>query len=94
MRTLSRAVGLPIGVLLLAFAGAASAGDDHLPQVSGEAASAITAASASLSGNVNPNGEPTTYFFEYGPTGAYGAKSPQASAGKSKSPQPVSAATT
>ena len=82
----------PIGVMLLAFGGAASAHDDGLPQVSGEAASQVSqTASASLAGSVNPNGEPTTYFFEYGPTTAYGTHTSQGSAGKSKSPQPVAA---
>ena len=68
MRGLFRVIVFPIGVMLLAFGGAASAHDDDLPKVAGETASQVTTASASLAGSVNPNGEPTTYFFEYGPT--------------------------
>src|SRR5215216_1791013 len=33
---------------------------------------ALTEQSAALSGGVNPNGSPTSYRFEYGPTAAYG----------------------
>jgi len=35
-----------------------------------------TASSAVLAGEVNPNGLPTTYYFEYGPTSAYGLRAP------------------
>lgn len=37
--------------------------------------------SALLQGSVNPVGTQTTYFFQYGPTIAYGAQTPSASAG-------------
>lgn len=40
--------------------------DVVLPQVTTTAASFVTTASASLNGDVNPNGIPTTFFFEYG----------------------------
>ncbi|MGN6662672.1 MAG: hypothetical protein ACTHK6_00480, partial [Solirubrobacterales bacterium] len=46
------------------------------PAVSTEAASAIKARSAILNGKVNPEGFDTTYYFEYGPTTAYGTKVP------------------
>ena len=36
-------------------------------------AKSVTVSSAVLSGTVNPNNEPTTYVFQYGPTKAYGA---------------------
>jgi hypothetical protein len=35
-----------------------------------------TASTATLEGEVNPNGLPTTFQFEYGPTTAYGSKAP------------------
>ena len=40
--------------------------DVVLPQVTTTAASFVTTASASLNGDVNPNGISTTYYFEYG----------------------------
>jgi trimeric autotransporter adhesin len=42
---------------------------------------AIAATTATLSGTVNPNGTATTWQFEYGPTTAYGTKTPVANAG-------------
>jgi hypothetical protein len=41
----------------------------------------ITATSATLHGTVNPEGEATTYHFEYGTTVAYGSQTDTASAG-------------
>jgi streptogramin lyase len=41
-----------------------------------QAASNVTSAKAILNGTVNPNGEATTYQFEYGTTTAYGSKAP------------------
>jgi hypothetical protein len=43
------------------------------PAITTPAASGITSTSATLHGTVNPNGDTTTAFFEYGPTTAYGA---------------------
>jgi hypothetical protein len=44
-------------------------------------ASAITFSSAVLHGSVNPRATATNYFFQYGPTRAYGAQTPLAPAG-------------
>jgi hypothetical protein len=80
-----------ISLATLALAGAAWAGGgEKRPQLSGEAATEIALSSVLLSGTVNPKGEPTTYFFEYGQSSAYGAQTPQTSAGKSKTGQQVS----
>jgi subtilisin family serine protease len=49
------------------------------PTVKTEAASSITSVSAKLNGNVDPNGRPSTYQFEYGTTTAYGSKAPASS---------------
>ncbi len=46
------------------------------PVVSKEAATGVMARSASLNGSVDPEGLPTTYWFEYGPTTAYGSSVP------------------
>jgi hypothetical protein len=42
----------------------------------------VRGTSAVLQGSVNPNGLDTTYFFQYGPTVAYGHQTPTASVGK------------
>ncbi len=41
-----------------------------------EAATGITSASATLEASINANGLDTTYYFEYGPTSAYGTQAP------------------
>jgi hypothetical protein len=46
------------------------------PSASTGAATAVTSTSATLTGQVNPNNEPTTFYFEYGPTNAYGSRTP------------------
>jgi hypothetical protein len=47
-----------------------------LPSANTGAARSVTASSATLNGTLNPNNEPTTYFFQYGPTTAYGSQTP------------------
>ena len=64
------------------------------PTVVTGSASAIISSSATVTGSVNPNGQTTTYHFEYGTTTAYGAQAPappDPSAGSGSSAQPVSA---
>ncbi len=51
------------------------------PTVTTKAASSITSTSAKLNGSVNPNGQATEWYFDYGPTTAYGSKTPVASVG-------------
>ena len=46
------------------------------PTVSTGAASSISSSSARLNGSVNPNGQTTTWFFEYGTSTGYGTKTP------------------
>lgn len=46
------------------------------PTVTTEAASAAGESSAILHGTVNPQGQKTTYFFEYGSTASYGSTAP------------------
>ena len=48
------------------------------PAVTTGAATSVSASSAKVEGEVNPERSPTTYYFEYGPTTAYGSKSPPA----------------
>jgi hypothetical protein len=51
------------------------------PRVEGESVSEVGSASATFHGEVLPQGEPTSYFFEYGTTSAYGEHTPTQSAG-------------
>jgi hypothetical protein len=51
------------------------------PGVSTGGASKVTITTATLAGNVNPQGAPTTYFFQYGTTTAYGSRTPDGGAG-------------
>jgi hypothetical protein len=91
----SRALGFLIGVLLLACAGTAAADDDDKrPGVSGTTSSDFTSSSVTLKAAVHPQGRATTYYFEYGPTEAYGLQTPQASAGSGNSALPVSSPVT
>jgi len=61
------------------------------PAVKTGDASSVTATSANLAGIVNPQGQPTTYYFQYGPTTAYGAQTASGSAGAGTTAGNVSA---
>ena len=61
------------------------------PSVTTGVASNQTTSGASVAGTVNPNGTPTNYTFEYGPTTSFGSISPVLSAGSTTSATPVSA---
>jgi phosphodiesterase/alkaline phosphatase D-like protein len=52
-------------------------------------ASSVSATSAVVSGSVNPNGRPTTWWVEFGTTNRYGTRTGQLSAGSSTSAQNV-----
>jgi hypothetical protein len=52
----------------------------------------VTTTSATLTGALNPEGQPTTYSFEYGRTTSYGSHTAQTSAGGGSSGVNVSAA--
>jgi hypothetical protein len=56
------------------------------PAVTTEAASSITGSEATLNGQVNPEGQATTYWFEYGRTEALGSRTSEGSAGEGESP--------
>jgi hypothetical protein len=62
------------------------------PVLSVAPAAAVTRHTAILTGTVNPEGDASSCFFEYGTTGAYGAQAPCSShPGSGASPVPVSA---
>jgi hypothetical protein len=63
-----------------------------LPSASTGGARNQTQTSVLLNGTINPNSEPTTYHFEYGPTRAYGSRTAeQGPTGATKGNMPVSA---
>jgi hypothetical protein len=78
---LASLVGLTAGSALAAGAPTATTGD----------ASAITSTQASLAGTVNPQGELTSYAFQYGTTTAYGQQTALTSAGSGTADIPVGA---
>jgi hypothetical protein len=51
----------------------------------------VTSAGATLNGRINPQGVPTTWWFENGPTTAYGSETPRRDAGSGNAEVPVSA---
>ena len=78
-------------------AGGTATGEDRTfrtvgaPLVATREATAITETRATLHGSINPSGDESTYWFEYGPTTAYGSKTPVTSAGAEFTEQAVSA---
>ena len=78
-------------------AGGTTRGEDRTfttvgpPQVATRDASSVSETGATLTGTVNPAGDETTYWFEYGPTAAYGRTTPVTSAGAAFTEQAVSA---
>jgi hypothetical protein len=65
-----------------------------LPSATTGGVSLITGSSGTLAGSVNPHGVGASYYFQYGPTVAYGAQTPTTSAGAGtttvKLSQPIS----
>lgn len=62
------------------------------PAVVTGAATDVTATSATLNGTVDPNGQTTTWYFEYGTGTSYGSKTAAKSAGSGTSQVSVAAA--
>jgi hypothetical protein len=65
----------------VAFAGAADAAAAAAPTASTGHARQVSFGSAVLTGSVNPRGADTSYYFQYGPTKAYGGQTAIADAG-------------
>jgi hypothetical protein len=82
MRRLRRRGAVAAATALAAFALSTGTAAAQVPGVSTGGAARISAQGATLTGQVNPHGLPTTYFFEYGPTTAYGARTTPAGAGR------------
>lgn len=64
------------------------------PVVTTGTATAVTTGGATVSGSVNPSGLATKYYFEFGPTSAYGYQTTAVSTGSGTSPLSVSTALT
>jgi hypothetical protein len=69
------------GALAALGAVAAAPAPAAVPAVSALAPANVTSLTATLRGRVNPRGLPTTVFFQYGTTIAYGAQTPPSGAG-------------
>jgi hypothetical protein len=86
------AILLALGAMLLALAtGAAppAAAAVSKPGVSTGKARNVSYGSAVLTGTVTPNGSNTSYYFQYGPTKAYGSQSAIGDAGSGTHPVSV-----
>ena len=60
------------------------------PNVVTGAADSVTSSSAKLSGTINPNGESTTSYFEYGTTASYGSSTTGLNLNAGDTAEPVS----
>jgi hypothetical protein len=70
---------LILGLLTLALPAAALSASP--PAVTTDAAHTVSYGSATLTGRIDPRGSNTSYYFQYGPTTAYGAQTALADAG-------------
>src|SRR4051812_28188697 len=75
----------------MAMAATASAAMAAPPGVSVGKTTDITPTAAHLHGSVDPNGHPTSYFFQYGATKNYGTRTTTADAGAGNRAAPVEA---
>jgi hypothetical protein len=75
-RTAPAALALIAALAITATAQAASK-----PSVNTGGAKVVTYSSATLGGSINPQGSATSYYFQYGPTRAYGGQSAIGSTG-------------
>ncbi|HUY72848.1 MAG TPA: hypothetical protein VMV08_11450 [Gaiellaceae bacterium] len=60
------------------------------PSATTKAATSVTSAGAKLNGSVNPNGQATTWHFDYGTSTGYGSSTPVTNAGSGTSSASVS----
>lgn len=72
---------LSVAFLLCLAAAAVPASAAAAPNAVTGVVQSITSNTALLNGTVDPNGAETNYYFQYGPTAAYGTKTPTRSAG-------------
>src|SRR5690349_1060257 len=89
MRRPTSAVAIACALLALLAPAALAAGE---PVVTTGNATAITPTSATVNGTVNPEGQSTTYYFEYGTSTSYGSQTSMAGAGSGTADVKVSTA--
>jgi hypothetical protein len=88
-----RKSGLAVALAVtMALAGAASAQAAGAPRVSTGGSKHVAYSSATVAGSVNAESSATSYYFQYGPTKAYGGQSAIASAGAGDKAVSVAAA--
>jgi hypothetical protein len=80
-----------LALLLCALLPAAASAQALAPTAGTRAATAITSDSATVHATINPNGQPTSYRFEYGTTTQYGLQTADQSAGDGVDPVDVTA---
>ncbi len=81
--SLSVMMGLLLGSAVAFAAGA--------PSIEGESFSDVGSSNATLNAQIDPNGVATSYYWEYGPSEAYGSRTPEVSLGESESTLPAPA---
>jgi hypothetical protein len=89
-RALTVLTGALVATVLLASVHGARAASPPAPAAATGSATSITYSAAVLHGSVNPRGQTTNYFFQYGRTRKYGAQTPLAPAGSGTSGTSVS----
>jgi hypothetical protein len=89
MRTFAALVACAGALFALPAPAARAAGE---PVVATGNATAITPTSATVNATVNPEGQSTTYYFEYGTTTSYGSQTSMAGAGSGTAEVKVSTA--
>jgi hypothetical protein len=77
----TRALGSTVLVAAIVFLLAAAVAAAAAPTARTDAASSVSTTSARLNGTVNPNGESTSWYFEFGTSTSYGTKTASRNAG-------------
>ncbi|HTU84498.1 MAG TPA: hypothetical protein VMF57_02925 [Solirubrobacteraceae bacterium] len=93
MRVVAAIVLVACGVLAVAISSAGSPAPASAaaspPATTTGTASSVAQSSATLTGTVNPNGQATTYYFQYGTSTTYGTQTTPASVGSGSTPVAV-----
>ena len=76
-----RGTSAALAALALTLAVPAMAAAATKPGATTLGASKVTITTATITGQVNPHGAPTVYYFQYGTTTAYGSRTPSAGVG-------------
>ncbi len=84
------AAGLALALPLASHAASAAPTTASPPRVVTGGVSHVTGTSAALNGRINPRGQATTYYFQYGPTNVYGEQTSPASLAASTTTTAVS----